>query len=1084
MLGEVRVFLQVLLVSWVGVGCTEGTISREDVASNDRGVALMGRYEYAAATEMFAQVVDRTPSWLDARVNLAIATLNRQEDGDESRALKIVSGVLTEDPGHLRAIYMSGLIHLYRGEIEPATAFLRQAADADQADAYAAYFLGQAYLQKSAYADAAEWLVRSIELDPYLRSAYWAGSQALRRLGRDTDSSELLLDYKRFAPNPAARLAGFSYKRMGPKAEALAINIEVGPKTPRPAGDLFAGPILVDSRDWQDATVTAVDMDDDGQLELVVTGGDELVVLTRNIEGTFAPVGDHPLSSAATAHAAIWGDVDDDGYVDVVLCGRGGARLWRQASENRWQRTSTGTEVPCSGGALFDFDHDGDLDLFVTGDDGNELLSNNRDGSFRPLAEEMGLQGRQGAQVLVYDLDADRDLDILVINTSPPHDIWRNDRTWKYESFPGLDSFRESELVAATVIDADADGHAEIYAISTSGDLVVWRADGLSWHRDVVLASSDQGGPQVVPRFAEISAADFDGDGRLELLRILSGDIALIDTQTGTLIFEQKAVGPGSAISIPLDPDSGPSLVSVSADGLAVWRPGPGRYPFLSLVPSGRSEADQMRSNASGIGTRIKIRAAGRWTVVDALDPHSGPGQSLVPLVIGLAGRAQTDFVVLEWSDGVSQTELELETGRVHKIAETQRQLASCPVVFVWDGEAYRFITDVLGVGGMGFFDSPGVYAPSRPSERYLLEASMLVPRDGRYHVKLTEPMEENAYLDAAWIQVFDIPRGWSMVLDERMGISGPPVTGRPITYRRSLDPVRVTNGSGENVTEFVLKRDYRASPLGDIDHRFIGLLAAKEVLTFEFAEPLDADGAVLVADGWIEYPYSQTVFAAWQAGLRYEAPTLEALDSEGKWHTVVAEFGYPAGMPRKMALPLRGLPEGTKTLRLLSNMEVYWDRLQIVWEEPLEDALVATLKPKVARVAKTGFAKRTTGDQRLPHYDYGKRTPYWDAKFQRGFYTAIGDATELVTDVDSAVAIIGGGEEVHLEFPVAPTAGPEMRRYFALEFRGWAKDMDLYTQHGETVAPLPVLDGDDNLTLAKRERLHARYNVRFQEGL
>jgi hypothetical protein len=344
--------------------------------------------------------------------------------------------------------------------------------------------------------------------------------------------------------------------------------------------------------------------------------------------------------------------------------------------------------------------------------------------------------------------------------------------------------------------------------------------------------------------------------------------------------------------------------------------------------------------------------------------------------------------------------------------------------------------------------------------------------------------MEENAYLDSARIHVYDLPRAWSVVLDERMGIAGPPVTGRAITYRRARDPVRATTATGVDVTALVLTADHVAPPPGEIDKRFIGLLEEEQILTLEFDLPLTGDGAVLVADGWIEYPYSQTVFAAWQAGLRYQAPTLQARDTEGRWHDVAVEFGYPAGMPRKMALPLPELPAGTSALRLSTNMEVYWDRLQIVWEEPLDQATPTTLLPVEARVARTGFAKRTTLSQRLPHYDYANRAPYWDAKFQRGFYTAFGDATELVTEVDGAVAIIGGGEEIHLEFEAAPAPRPGMQRYFVLDFRGWAKDMDLYTEHGETVGPLPILEGMDTSALARREQLHARYNVRFQEGL
>ncbi len=322
------------------------------------------------------------------------------------------------------------------------------------------------------------------------------------------------------------------------------------------------------------------------------------------------------------------------------------------------------------------------------------------------------------------------------------------------------------------------------------------------------------------------------------------------------------------------------------------------------------------------------------------------------------------------------------------------------------------------------------------------------------------------------------------MVLDERMGTADPPVTGRPIAYRRSHAPTRATNSGGEDVLSLIAERDPQAPSPGAADTRFIGLLKQDQVLTLEFRVPIQARGAVLVADGWIEYPYSQTVFAAWQAGLRYRPASLEARGGDGKWRMIAAEFGYPAGMPRTMALPMPDLPAGTDALRLSSNMEIYWDRLRVVMEEPLPIAKPPAQRPLAVRVRRTGFAKRTTGPQRLPHYEYEARAPYWDAKYQRGFYTSFGEAVELISDIDSAVAIIGSGEEIHLEFRAGlpPAAGD--RRFFAIEFYGWAKDMDLYTEHGDTVAPLPVLDDIEAEARERRARLHARYNVRFQAGL
>ncbi len=1061
--------------------CTvdRGEIAADARADNDRGVALMGQYEYAAAEQVFAEVVAREPGWLDARVNHAIATLNRQEDGDEHLALDILARVLAEDADHARALYTSAILHLYLGEAEPAATALERVAMLDPQDAYAAYFLGQSRLQAGDYAGAAEGFLASIELDPYLRSAYWAGSQALRRVGRNDEATELLTAYQRFETNPAARLAGFSYARMGPKAHALAASPNTPARSPKPEGPLFGEPMRIADWNADPATVSAVDIDGDGNQDLMVTGGDAPRVLLGDGAGSFAAASDHPLSTAIGARAALWGDVDDDGLVDVVLCADDGAHYWRQTAPGAWAATETLAQ-PCAAGALADADHDGDLDVFVTGDAGFELFNNNRDRTFRRLAEERGLEGARGKQLVVADLDGDRDLDILVVNDEPPHDAWENDLTWAYGPLEGLDDLRNTPLRAVTVFDADADGHREIYGVGSQG-LRRWRYDGVAWSAAAIELD--------LPSNATVlEGADFDGDRRLDLLVAGDDGVSIVATDMASVLTSLPLADLTAAATVGLQPGAGPAVVAVSND-ISIIPPGAGRYPFLALTLTGRSEAEQMRSNGSGIGTLAKVRAAGRWTVFDAMDTNSGPGQSLGPFPVGLGGHHQADFVALDWSDGVTQTELDLAAGEHHVIEETQRQLASCPVLFAWDGTEFAFVSDILGGAALGYLGSvaegggEGVYAPPRPVESYLLSRDALTARDGYYQLKLGEPMEENVYLDAARLTVFDLPPGWDMILDERLATGGASATGEPIYFRHALSPARVVNGSGADVTELAQAKDRVAPPPGDLDHRFVGLLAEDQRLTLEFDAPLP-DNAVLVADGWIEYPYSQTVFAAWQAGLRYRPPDLEARGADGTWHTVQEAFGHPAGMPRTMAFRLPELPAGTNALRITSNMEIYWDRLRVVKEEMPDDVRVTELAPEVATVARTGFAKRTTGPQRLPHYDYANRSTYWDAKVPRGFYTALGDAMELATEVDGALAIFGSGEEIHLEFRAVPAVPGGGKRYFAARFHGWAKDMDPYTGDGQTVGPLPVLEDATADQLARRDALHGRYNVRFEAGL
>ena len=1043
------------------------------IEQNNRGVGLMGQYRNEEARQVFAELADAYPGWLDVRVNEAIAILNRQQEGDERLALSKVESVIEQDPGHVRAQYVAGLMRFYLGETERALPHFRAASDAAPRDAYVAYFMAQALAQLGRNEEALSHYERAIELDSYLRSAYYGAALILRQTGRAERAREQLEAYQRFADNPRAHLAEFRYTRMGPLAEAVAVSGQSPRRSAEPPqGALFG--------DWRDGarlplggagvSLTTADIDGDDRLDLFVADPSGTLVLMAR-EAEFEPAAQHPLSGLEGVRAAAWGDTDNDGELDVYLCRSGANRLLTGAED--WQPIPGSDDVAdpgdCVDVGLFDADHDGDLDIFVVNAGGaNELYSNDFDGSWRALGEtaEAALSGHEGSLgILAADLDSDRDGDLVVWHEGSAQQVLINDRLWRYRETDAFEAFRQSPAVSVTAADFEASGQPALVAIGPEGRIRRWRpGDDSRWQAEE-LARLDLASPDS----AVIAALDLTGDGRPELLVHHADGFEVLAFRSGpprleSIVSESAAVK--ALTPILIEASRGPALAGVvrtdEGHRLRLWPAGPGRHEFLAVAPSGRSErADGMRSNASGIGTGIAARFGSRWALTDTYDRHAAPGQSLQPVAIGLAGDDRLDFLRLHWSDGVLQTEMGLVAGRVHRIAETQRQLASCPVLFAFDGERFEFVSDLLGVAGIGFFHAPGQYSEPRPWEFFRFPAGSIAPREGRYAIRIGEPMEEVAYLDQARLHVHDLPPGWSVTLDERMHTGGGPApTGEAIHYRDAavLRVERATNERGEDVTEALRRADFEAAPVGERDRRFLGRLAGEHVLTLDFGDTINPPGSrpLLIIDGWVEYPYSQTVFAAWQAGAEYAAPTLEAR-AGGRWRTVYEHFGYPAGMPREMSLPLDDLPADTTALRLRTNLEIYFDRVRVAHAEPApESAAVHVLDVDHARLGRPGFARRDTLDQRRPYYDYADRSPFWDTKAPTGYYTAFGPVGELVGEADDRFAVLGPGEEVLFEFTAPPAAPHGFRREVILEIRGYAKDMDLYTRDGETVGPLP----------------------------
>jgi len=1085
----------------------------------NRGAALLEQYRFADAAKAFEVALNLAPDWNAARFNLGLAYFNmlEQEHAEVSveSARKAFEAVLQSEPNHLSARFCLGLYYQHISQNEKALECFRIVHQADPADLHVAYKYAETLISLDQQQQATQILEEIVAHDPGFISALYRLAMLYQR-AKQPDKAKLL--FSRFRQLNESELTGGSFTVLKAYGTAGKYYMALGadnlplPMAESPIKRIIFSPEVkrLDAKtsDWKygGSTVTipgiaAGDVDGDGDIDLCITGLEPngTAALWLNDGASRFSKG------AALAQQGIspcFGDVDNDGDLDLWLGCAGQVTYFENDGKGNFTKSQNdllagppgrldGLVTVCA--RLLDLDSDGDLDFLAIrspqvvlppakglAPSVFSLYNNNRDGSFADIAEKLGLTLDKVSIIgaVCDDFDNDRDLDLVLLAAGDGGVfIWVNDRMWKYHILDAATTGLSAKGVfSATSGDPDKDGDRDLLVFSRKGPQLFINEGGMRFrlHQNFADCFGQLGGTSG-------QFADMDNDGDLDIVIADAlrpgggrGPALLVNDWPRDRFIDILQVDPGNLFSaITFKANASCVVADFTGDGKCDVLLAPiGQEPMLieNATPGGhwiqidlvgtREKDGKSRSNNSAIGARVEIKTG---TISQQYVVGVPSGQVAVPpyrIHAGLGNNVKVDWLRIMWPDAVLQAELEIPADQTITIAELQRKTSSCPHLFGWNGSNFEFISDFGGMGGIGYLLAPGVYSKPDPTE--YLPVPNLKPLEGEYVLQILEPIEEDVYVDEVKLIAVDHPVGTEVWPNEMMAVNAPPPSFELFCFKETIEPIRTIDHRGVDVTEALSKIDRNYAGATNPDRRFTGF-AEEHFVELDFGQRLKTvspdSRLVLFLYGWVEYPYSSTNFAASQAKLRLQAPSIYAL-RDGVWIEIFNEVGYPGGIQHMMTLDLTGkvLP-GDQRIRISSNMELYWDRIFIA---PVIDSMQCHIQEVSVRSADLhflGFPREYSPDGRLPRlYDYDSvdRAIAW--KNMAGNYTRYGEVGELLESADDCYVIMGRGDELTVRF-AAEAFGrvPQgCRRSFILKTDSFCKDMDLYSAYPDTVEPLP----------------------------
>jgi tetratricopeptide (TPR) repeat protein len=384
---------------------TKAAAREEAYRANNIGVALLEQYSDKAAGE-FQRALKIYPQLGIAQVNLAIALFYASDfDG----ALREAKKAETLAPNTPQVYYILGLIARTQNRPEDALAAFKRVLSLDPRDPGANINLGQLYLQRQDWPNAIAALRTALETEPYNSTAMYNLFTALNRSGQREEGMRTMQQFQKLRQGGYGTELGSKYLEQGRYGEAIA---STGAES-----DLVSA--ATPDVTFTDATASVVST---ASAPATDSPAASLKAIGRTINGAQWNDAAKRDLAASLAGGVTPFDYDGDGDLDLFVIGAATQKLYRNDGGKFVDVTEAAglAKAPANTTGIAavagDCDNDGKPDLFVLRYGGLTLYHNDGNGKFSDVTTAAGIPSYPylALSVALVDVDHDTDLDIFI----------------------------------------------------------------------------------------------------------------------------------------------------------------------------------------------------------------------------------------------------------------------------------------------------------------------------------------------------------------------------------------------------------------------------------------------------------------------------------------------------------------------------------------------------------------------------------------------------------------------------------------------------------------------------------------------